>query len=156
MRKMLTIAAAMAVALPVSLAGATKPLTPPGKSNPHKTTKPCKPVKKSGVTYIIRGVVTGVTETTISVDVKSVNKHGKRALLGITARGGGMYDWAADLTVTRGTCTHITRRGKGPSRRAWSSIAVNDRVVMAWKAARNTAYVDLGPVRRVVDQGPKH
>lgn len=160
MRKMLTMAAAMAVALPVSLAGATKPLTPPGKSNPYKITKPrpkpCKPAKKSGVTYIIRGVITGVTETTISVDVKSVNKHGKRALEGITARGGGMYDWGADLTVTRGTCTYITRRGKGPSKRAWSSIAVNDRVVMAWKAARNTAYVDLGPVRRVVDQGPKH
>ncbi len=157
MRKILTMVAAVAVALPVSLVGAAKPLTPPGQSNTNKITKPqfkpCKPAKKSGVTYIIRGIVTANTGTTISVDVKSVNSHGKRALTNGAAKSGGMYDWADDLVVTAGTCTHITRKGKGANKRTWSSLAVGDKVVMAWKAPRNTAYVNLGPVRRVVDQG---
>ncbi len=159
MRKMLTMVAAMAVALPVSLAGAAKPLTPPGQSNPNKITKPkpkvCKPAKRGGITYIIRGVLAAdATESQMVVDVKSVNKHGKRALMGPTSRGGGMYA-VEDLMVPLGPCTHITRKGKGPSKRSWQSLKMGDRVVMAWSAKRGTAFVDLGAPRRVVDRGQK-
>ena len=157
MRKMLTMAAAMAVALPVSLAGAARPLTPPGQLTPKKNdpAKVCKPAKHKGVTYIMRGVlVRDATATEMLVDVTSVNKHGKRALAGPTARGGGMYS-VPMLTVKLDACTHVSRRGKGPSKRSYTSLTAGDRVVVAWSAKRGTAFVDLGAARRVVDQGKK-
>ena len=158
MRKTLTLAAAIAVALPVSLASAARPLTPPGQLNPKKGSpaKICKPAKHKGVTYIMRGVlIQDATATEMLVDVTSVNKHGKRALAGPTARGGGMYS-VPMLTVKLDACTHVSRKGKGPSKGSWMSLKKGDRVVIAWSAQRGTAFVDLGAPRRVVDQGPKH
>ena len=155
MRKMFMMMAAVAVAMPVSLAGAAKPAAP-GQANPNKGSQPkvCK-AAKMGVTFIVRGVLLqDATATEMVVEVTSVNKHGKRALAGPTARGGGMYS-VPMLTVAIDNCTHITRKGKGPSKRSYMSLKAGDRVVMAWSGKKGTAYVDLGAARRVVDQGPK-
>lgn len=156
MKKMLTMVAAMAVALPVSLAGAAKPETHPGKANPNKGPQPkvCKAAKK-GVTFIVRGVlVKDASPTEMLVDVTSVNKHGKTALAGPDAKGGGAYS-VPMLKVQIDSCTHISRKGKGPSKRTSASLKMGDRVVVAWSGKKGTAYAALGAARRVVDQGPK-
>ncbi len=156
MRKILMMVTAAAVAMPISLAGATKPENP-GQANPHKGAKPtiCKPAAKRGVTFIVRGVlVQDATATDLLVDVTSVNSHAKKALAGPTARGGGIYS-VPMLPVTIGTCTHISSKGQDARKRSWSTLKAGDRVVVAWSAKRGTAYADLGTARRVVDRGPK-
>lgn len=155
MRKIVSMVAALAVAVPVSLAGAAKPANP-GKSGPHKDAKPkiCKPAPKRGVTYIARGVlVQDATATAMVVDITSVNSHAKKALAGSAAKGGGVYS-VPMVTVTIDVCSKITRGGKGASKRSYTSLKAGDRVVVAWSAKRGTAFADLGTPRRIVDQGP--
>jgi len=151
------IVAAMAVTIPVSIAGATHPgnhpVKGPGatKPKPHKLCP--KPGKKS-VKFIIRGVLAeDATATELIVDVTRVNHHAKRALAGPTATGGGAYSVPL-LHVAINSCTKITNAGKDPERRTYRALKKGDRVVIGWRKARNTAFVDLGPAIRVVDQGP--
>jgi hypothetical protein len=156
MRKMFTMVAAIAVVLPVSVAGAAKPVAPPAKAQPGKgKVHTCKADKaKKSVTYIIRGVLTqDATEAALVVDVTSVNSHAKKALAGSAATGGGAYS-APMVPVAIGPCTHISRSGKGASKRSWTTLKAGDRVVVAFSAKRGTAYADLGTARRVVDKGP--
>lgn len=157
MRKILSLMVVAAVAMPAAIAGATKPTVSPGQANPHKGSQPkvCKAAKKKSVTFIVRGVlVQNATATALLVDVTSVNKHAKKALAGPTARGGGVYS-VPMLPVKIDNCTHITRNGKGPGKRSWTTLTAGDRVVVAFSAKRGTAYADLGAARRVVDRGPK-
>ena len=156
MRKILSLMVVAAVAMPAAIAGATKPTVPPGQANPNKGTHPkvCKAAKKKGVTFIVRGVLLQATAAELLVDVTSVNSHAKKALAGPTARGGGVYS-VPMLPVKIDNCTHITRNGKGPGKRSWTTLKAGDRVVVAFSAKRGTAYVDLGAARRVVDRGPK-
>jgi hypothetical protein len=155
MRKILTMVTALAVAVPVSIAGAAKPDNP-GKPDPAKGSKPkvCKPAPKRGVTFIARGVlVKDATATDMVVEVTSVNKHAKTALAGPGAKGGGAYS-VPMLTVKIDACSRITRSGKGASKRSYTSLKTGDRVVVAWSAKPGTTYADLGAARRVVDRGP--
>jgi hypothetical protein len=162
MRKSIAVAVIAAFAA-VPLATAERPAAP-GKSgvathpssSPKKGVKPCKKPARHGVKFIIRGVISKAPASgtgEMLVDVTRVNAHAKKALQGADARGGGAYT-VPMLPVVLDRCSFITGPAKHPDRRTWRALKAGDRVVLGWSAKRGTAYVDLGHVQRVVDQGP--
>lgn len=169
MRKIWTIAAMAALAIPASLAIAHPGDKPGNVGKPEaaqgsgakpespgkgKKAKVCPKPGKRSVKYIVRGVLAkDATATELVVDVTRVNRHAKRALAGPTAVGAGAYS-VPMLTVKIDTCTKITKNGRGPSKRTFAALKAGDRVVVGWQAKKGTAYIDLGAAVRVADTGP--
>ena len=101
------------------------------------------------VTYRLRGVVAAPAgETAVSIDVRSANRHMRRA-----------HDGASPFTAKIGESTRIRLAGRARpdgTRRAgtFSDLASGDRVIVKLRAPRGLDADTLPAARRIIDIGP--
>lgn len=138
MRKLI-LASLMAAAVTVPVAFAA-----PG-GNGNKPSKPEPTVKAAPkVAFVVKGVVTAVAGTDITITVNGGNTHAKKALKGVTT-----------FTVKTDASTKFSKAGVTGATIA--NIVANDRVVVRYAAKKKSTAGELGALfaKKVTDQGPK-
>ena len=101
------------------------------------------------VTYRLRGVVVApVVATSVSINVRSANRHMRRA-----------HDGASPFTAKIGEATRIKLAGRArpDGRRAagtFGDLVVGDRVIVTLRAPRGLDADALPAARRIIDIGP--
>lgn len=135
MRKLILVSlVAAAVAVPAAFAA------PGGSGKPDKPA----PKRANPVAFVVKGVVTAVAGTDITITVTGGNAHAKKALKGVTV-----------FTVHTDTKTKFSRAGTPGA--TITNVAAKDRVVVRYSAKKASTAVELGAVfaKKVTDTGPK-